>query len=141
MQLKVFKLFVSEAEIMASLKHKCIVEFIEFDFETLSIIMELLPLGSLQGHIKTNMVIPWEDRYQFMIDLTEAMAFAHSSLRPDGSSKPEVFHQDLKSANILLYAEPLGKKFKLRAKVGDFGLACKFYLTKKCLEITLKVCV
>jgi serine/threonine protein kinase len=60
-----------------------------------------------------------------MLDICEGMAYLHSSTYADGSEKKVLFHQDLKSANVLL-AEEDGI---LRAKIGDFGLSrMPFYL-------------
>lgn len=57
-----------------------------------------------------------------MADICEGMAFLHSKTGVDGvSKKPVLFHQDLKTDNVLLGFE----KNTLRAKISDFGLASK----------------
>jgi serine/threonine protein kinase len=53
-----------------------------------------------------------------MMDICEGGAFLHSSVYRDGKIKRVVFHQDLKSANILLCMN--GRN--MRAKIADFGL-------------------
>ena len=82
--------------------------------------MELMPVGSLFKHLERNMEsMPWSDRYQMMADICEGMEFLHSGTFADGSPKMELFHQDLKSSNILLAME----RGKLRAKITDFGIS------------------
>lgn len=48
------------------------------------------------------------------------MAFLHSKTGPDGKPKVDVFHQDLKSSNVLLYHD---ETLQLRGKISDFGLS------------------
>jgi serine/threonine protein kinase len=98
------------------------VEFINLDLETLSIIMELMPLGSLLTYIqKQQEKMPWSDRHQIMIDLCAGMEFLHAGTFADGEPKMELFHQDIKSSNVLLSIED----GEVRSKITDFGLSCK----------------
>jgi serine/threonine protein kinase len=55
----------------------------------------------------------------------------HSNVYPDGRAKQVLFHQDLKSGNVLMCWE--GTPASLRGKISDFGLSCKFlfHLTLK----------
>jgi serine/threonine protein kinase len=62
----------------------------------------------------------WADRLQIMLDICEGMAYLHAAFNDDGSTKPRVFHQDLKSGNVLLALMGEGR---LRGKIADFGLA------------------
>jgi serine/threonine protein kinase len=78
-----------------------------------------MPLGSLSSYISKNKKMPWPDRYQIMADISEGMAFLHSNTQENGKSKQELFHQDLKSGNVLLTVW----ENKLRGKISDFGLA------------------
>lgn len=64
-------------------------------------------------------VIPWSVRYWFIADIAEGMTYLHSKQGLNGKSKVEVFHQDLKPANILLNME----NGVLRGKISDLGLA------------------
>jgi serine/threonine protein kinase len=57
-----------------------------------------------------------------MLDICEGMAFLHSNVHAEKSAKQVLFHQDLKSANVLLTAEG----GIIRGKIGDFGLSCMF---------------
>lgn len=115
-------MFILEAQTMHEMRHERVVEFIELDQEAMALIMELMPLGSLQGYMQKNRNMKWTDRYQMMLDITEGMAFLHAKTHPDGRPKRDVFHQDLKSGNVLLYMS----HGKVRGKIGDFGLACEF---------------
>jgi serine/threonine protein kinase len=100
-------------------------------------ILEFMPGGSLLAHIKTQKSkFMWADRLQMMLDICEGMAYLHSPVSADGQTiKPRIFHQDLKSGNVLLTN---GKDGKLRGKIGDFGLAgmsFKHFLTTLSHEI------
>jgi serine/threonine protein kinase len=111
---------VDEAKIMKGMRHERVVKFIGFDMKAFSIIMELMPRGSLSAFISENKkTMRWSTRYQMMLDVCEGMAFLHSSMQANGAAKHELFHQDLKSANILLIADG----GNIRAKIGDFGLS------------------
>jgi serine/threonine protein kinase len=57
--------------------------------------------------------------------ICEGMEFLHSNVYADGKTKKVLFHQDLKSGNILLCME--GNPSTLRGKISDFGLSCKFH--------------
>jgi hypothetical protein len=123
---KTVKMVIDEASIMGLMVHKRIVRFIMFEIESLGIVLEYLPLGSLDKFIRNSKgCIPWTDRYQMMLDICEGMEFLHSKVYADGSKKQVLFHQDLKSGNVLLCME--GNK--LRGKISDFGLSCKFLIT------------
>jgi hypothetical protein len=122
---KIFKMVVEEASIMELMVHKRIVKFIMFEIESLGIVLEYLQLGSLYDYIqKSKGNYPWTDRYQMMLDICEGMEFLHSKVYANGSKKQVLFHQDLKSGNVLLVME--GSPSTLRGKISDFGLSCKF---------------
>jgi serine/threonine protein kinase len=116
--LELARLFAKEAETMMMVKHKRVVQFIELDIQTLSLVMELMPLGSLLDFCRKNKSVKWKVRHRIMLDICEGMEFLHSGARKDGSVKKEVFHQDLKSGNVLLCAEG----GETRAKIADFGM-------------------
>jgi serine/threonine protein kinase len=104
---------------MLLMKHERIVKFIDLDSATFSLILELMPLGSLSSFISKNKAMPWHDRFQIMQDISEGMAFLHSDTQLDGKAKQELWHQDLKSGNVLLTVQDK----VLRGKISDFGLA------------------
>jgi serine/threonine protein kinase len=123
--LKIVKMVADEFSIMKLMVHERIVRFIMFEIESLGIVLEYLPLGSLYDYIgKTKGVMLWTDRYQMMLDICEGMEFLHSNVYADSSQKQVLFHQDLKSGNVLLCIE--GTSSTLRGKISDFGLSCKF---------------
>jgi serine/threonine protein kinase len=93
--------------------------YLDLEIETFSIILELMPLGTLGGAISKNSLESWVTRRQILLDICEGMAFLHASVYADGKEKSVVLHQDIKSANVLLGMED----GKLRAKIADFGLA------------------
>jgi hypothetical protein len=120
-QLRFMQSVLTEAKIMREMVNERVVQFIAFDFRAVSIVMELMPCGALSSFIEeNNNNMLWSTRYQMMIDICEGMAFLHSSVYADGSEKDELFHQDLKSANVLL----IEVEGIIRAKIGDFGLSC-----------------
>jgi serine/threonine protein kinase len=122
-QLAFIKNVVDEATIMKRMDHERIVKFIGFDLKHFSIIMEMMPRGSLSSFIKKNKAsMRWSERYQMMLDVCEGMAFLHSNVYADKTAKQVMFHQDLKSANVLLSAEG----GMIRGKIGDFGLSRTF---------------
>jgi serine/threonine protein kinase len=67
--------------------------------------------------------MPWKERHQIMVDICKGMDFLHSDRFEDGSRKQVLFHQDLKSGNVLLCMK--GSPATLRGKICDFGLSCK----------------
>jgi tRNA A-37 threonylcarbamoyl transferase component Bud32 len=120
-QLKFIQSVLTEAKMMRDMKDDRVVQFIGFDFRKVSIIMELMSHGALSTFIKENKkTMNWSTRYQMMLDICEGMAYLHSAINADGSEKKEIYHQDLKSPNVLL-TEVDGI---IRAKIGDFGLSC-----------------
>jgi Leucine-rich repeat (LRR) protein len=117
---KFIQIVIDEAKIMRDMKHDRVVQFNGFDFRTVSIIMELMSQGALSSLIKNcENTMNWSTRYQMMLDICEGMAYLHSPTNDDGTEKKELFHQDLKSANVLL----IEVDGILRAKIGDFGLS------------------
>jgi hypothetical protein len=123
--MKIVKMVADESSIMELMVHERIVRFIMFEVESLGIVLEYLPLGSLYDYIvQSKGFMPWADRYQMMLDICEGMEFLHSKVYADGSIKKVLFHQDLKSGNVLLCME--GSPSILRGKISDFGLSCKF---------------
>jgi serine/threonine protein kinase len=124
-KVKIVKMVADESSIMEIMVHERIVRFVMFELESLGIVLEYPPLGSLYDHIANSKInMPWTDRYQMMLDICEGMEFLHSNVYTDGSTKQVLLHQDLKSGNVLLCME--GTPPALRGKVSDFGLSCKF---------------
>jgi hypothetical protein len=124
-KVRIVKMVADESSIMELMVHERIVRFVMFELESLGIVLEYLPLGSLYDYIANRKgMMPWTDRYQMMLDICEGMEFLHSNAYADGKLKQVLFHQDLKSGNVLLCME--GSPPTLRGKISDFGLSCKF---------------
>jgi serine/threonine protein kinase len=92
---------------------------LDLELETFSIIMELMPLGTLQDAIRNLKVGFWTTRKQILLDICQGVAFLHASVYDDGTPKRVMLHQDIKSPNVLLCMED----GVLRAKIADLGLA------------------
>jgi serine/threonine protein kinase len=125
--IKLVNAFLEEATTMQLMRHERIVEFIFLELETFSLVIEFMPEGTIFSYIQKHRNPPcsWSVRHQILADVCEGMEFLHSSLYPkregeEQKKKKEVFHQDLKTQNILL---KLDKDKKLRAKITDFGLS------------------
>jgi serine/threonine protein kinase len=127
---------VNEATIMKQMDHERIVKFIGFDLKHLSIIMEMMPRGSLSSFIKKNKkTLRWSERYQMMLDVCKGMTFLHSNIYFDKTTKQVLFHQDLKNANVLLPAEG-GIN---RGEIGDLGLSCMFLSFFKFIQVLTQI--
>ncbi|ETI37150.1 TKL/DRK protein kinase [Phytophthora nicotianae] len=106
--------FAEEIELSASLVHPNVVEFIGVAWNTLNnlvMVMEYLPMGSLQRYLRVNSeLLSWsKDKLRITIEIVQALEYLHSR-------KPSLIHRDLKSSNILLTN-------KLEPKLIDFGVS------------------
>ena len=72
-----------------------------------SLVMELMPKGSLFQLLKSKQDLPWPIRFQIALDVSYGLRDLHARA---------ILHRDLKSLNILL-------DDRLRAKLTDFGLS------------------
>ncbi len=72
-----------------------------------SLVMELMPKGSLYQLLHNAQELPWSIRFQIALDAAWGLKDLHGY---------SILHRDLKSLNILL-------DDRLRAKLADFGLA------------------
>jgi serine/threonine protein kinase len=101
----------TEAEIMYHLgtESDYIVRLKKICLEPLhySLVMELMPKGSLYDLLHNGKDLPWTIRYQIALDAAWGLKDLHGY---------HILHRDLKSLNILL-------DDRLRAKLADFGLA------------------
>nr|ATE50928.1 universal stress protein 22 [Salvia miltiorrhiza] len=113
----VLKQFVSEIEIISSLRHKNIISLVGFCFEEdkLLLVYNLLSRGSLEDNLhefdaeKSNKKFGWDMRYKVALGVAEALDHLHSSAEP-------IIHRDVKSSNILLSDD-------FEPQLSDFGLA------------------
>lgn len=117
------QMLLREAQSMHAMKHARVVALLGFvQSNPPSLVMEFMEVGTLKQYIKNNYkTITWSIRLVFMIDVALGMEYLHAKVGPGGEKKAVVFHQDLKTANVLLGHED----GKIRAKISDFGLACK----------------
>ncbi len=108
---KAIKELRQEAQIMFQLgvESKYIVPLKKICLEAphYSLVMELMPKGSLYHLLHNGQDLPWMIRFQIALDAAWGLKDLHAY---------SILHRDLKSLNILL-------DDRLRAKLADFGLA------------------
>ena len=113
-----------EAEIMfqLGLSSEHVVKLIKICLETpYSLVMELMPQGSLYDVLRNGQDLPWQTRYQIAADSAQGLSDLHER---------KILHRDLKSLNILLRNG--------RAKLADFGLAKVKHETGSQSSVTAK---
>eukprot|EP00002_Diphylleia_rotans_P035097 TRINITY_DN7613_c0_g1_i2.p1 TRINITY_DN7613_c0_g1~~TRINITY_DN7613_c0_g1_i2.p1 ORF type:complete len:221 (+),score=32.16 TRINITY_DN7613_c0_g1_i2:181-843(+) len=110
---KLFSL-ISETLIHYSVSHAHIVKFYGACTKppNLCIVVEFAPLGSLDQTLKNDKISLSDlQKSHILYQIADALDYLHNR-------SPQVFHRDLKSANILMFSlEPIV------AKVSDFGFA------------------
>ena len=101
--------FFREAEISASLRHSGIVTVYDFGEQEGEpyLVQEFLTGTDLDHCIKHNVELPLKTKVQYLIQIAEALYFAHSK---------GVVHRDIKPSNIRVQADG-------SIKVLDFGIA------------------
>nr|XP_009404967.1 PREDICTED: probable receptor-like serine/threonine-protein kinase At5g57670 [Musa acuminata subsp. malaccensis] len=111
------KEFVSEIEIITTLRHKNIIPLLGFCMEnnSLMLVYEYVSQGNLEEILhdkeENKHVLSWPERYKVAIGVSEALDYLHGG----GTIEP-VIHRDVKSSNILL-----SENFE--PQLSDFGLA------------------
>ena len=113
-----WKEFVSEVRIISRLRHRNLVQLIGWchggDDDELLIVYELMPNGSLDGHLhgpdSQSQLLTWPVRYRIAVGVGEALLYLHQD------AERRVVHRDVKPSNVMLDAS-------FTAKLGDFGLA------------------
>eukprot|EP00930_Biecheleria_cincta_P035505 TRINITY_DN24419_c0_g1_i2.p1 TRINITY_DN24419_c0_g1~~TRINITY_DN24419_c0_g1_i2.p1 ORF type:complete len:732 (-),score=149.73 TRINITY_DN24419_c0_g1_i2:37-2232(-) len=75
-----------------------------------ALVYELLPGGDAYARLRSPKGFNWRHRLLAALDMARGLAHLHKQ-------RPEVFHRDIKTANVLFGADQ-------RAKMADFGLAC-----------------
>ncbi|KAF7050933.1 hypothetical protein CFC21_059228 [Triticum aestivum] len=108
------KEYASEVRVISRLRHKNLVQLIGWCHEggNLLLVYELMPNGSLDGHLydANNVVLPWPLRHEILLGLGSALLYLHQDWDQC------VLHRDIKPSNIMLDSS-------FKAKLGDFGLA------------------
>merc|ERR1712146_853852 len=103
--------FFEEVDVMSSIKHPNIIEFIgaTVDPPNLCIVTEYMPLGDLHSVLRKYPGLPWETKLSFALGIAKGMQYLHSL-------DPPIVHRDLKALNILVNENYI-------VKVADFGLS------------------
>ncbi|GAB1227986.1 hypothetical protein ENUP19_0367G0019 [Entamoeba nuttalli] len=108
--------FSQEAEMMERIRCPYIVNFIGSVTtpDTLCLVTEFCPLGSLRKFMKTN---PLTDilKVRFCQDIARGMEYLHQN---------DILHRDLKTDNVLVYSK--NPHDPITAKVTDFGTSRSF---------------
>jgi serine/threonine protein kinase/ankyrin repeat protein len=105
---KTLEEFKKESLLMGQMRHPNIVQTFGACFEPghYSLVMELMPKGSLHDLLHNTQTIPWTLRWQIAVDVSAGLAYLHDQ---------KIIHRDLKSMNVLWNGS--------HAKISDFGLA------------------
>nr|XP_051184492.1 L-type lectin-domain containing receptor kinase IX.1-like [Lolium perenne] len=108
------KEYASEVRIISRLRHKNLVQLIGWCHRggDLLLVYELMPNGSLDGHLygARDDVLPWSVRHKIVLGLGSALLYLHQEWEQC------ILHRDIKPSNVMLDAS-------FSAKLGDFGLA------------------
>ncbi|WCJ32870.1 Concanavalin A-like lectin protein kinase family protein [Euphorbia peplus] len=109
--------FLAELTIINRLRHKNLVRLLGWCHknETLLLVYDYMPNGSLDGHIfpkpeDNKAVLEWKRRYNIIAGVASALHYLHNEY------DQKVVHRDLKASNIMLDSN-------FNARLGDFGLA------------------
>ncbi len=115
------KMFVREARILSNLHHPGIVGVVDFGEEDQAYVMVLdyvhgYDAGAWLLHLKRRSeLVPRSVAIQITIRVLEALHYAHTLKRPDGTPM-QVVHRDISPGNILLDTEG-------HVRLLDFGIA------------------
>jgi serine/threonine protein kinase len=100
--------FFHEARSAAKLNHQSIVSIYDLEEDDPPYIaMECLEGDDLKGHIENSTFIPFEQKLGYVIEVCEALGYAHAN---------DIVHRDIKPGNMFITLEG-------NLKIVDFGLA------------------
>lgn len=114
-------MFVREAHILSNLQHPSIVDVIDFgqQDEAYELVLEYVQghdLGKWRRYLATqDRVVPVDIALYIMTRVLEALHYAHTLRKPDGTPAT-VVHRDVTPSNILLHIDG-------HVKLADFGIA------------------
>ncbi|BFU24266.1 protein kinase domain containing protein [Entamoeba histolytica HM-3:IMSS] len=108
--------FMQEAEMMERIRCQYVVNFIGsvVSSDTLCLVTEFCPLGSLRKYMKTNAMSEFL-KVRFCQDIARGMEYLHEN---------DIVHRDLKTDNILVYSN--NPHDAVTIKVTDFGTSRSF---------------
>src|SRR5690242_21011905 len=111
-QPKLVTRFVQERTILMMLRHRNVVRVRDLFSvgESLGLVMDLVPGGSLRDHLREHPTLPAGEAARLAAQVAAALAEAHEL---------GVIHRDLKPDNILLCTE----NGRLETRLTDFGIA------------------
>ena len=101
------KRFFHEARSAAKLNHRNIISIYDLEEDPPYIAMECLDGDDLKGHIEKGSFIPFEHKLGYVIEVCEALDYAHQN---------DIVHRDIKPGNMFITLEG-------GLKIVDFGLA------------------
>ncbi|CAN6343750.1 unnamed protein product [Urochloa humidicola] len=106
------KEYASEVRIISLLRHRNLVQLIGWCHGRgeLLLVYELMPNGSLDRHLYSDVALPWPVRHEIVLGIGSALLYLHQDWEQC------VLHRDIKPSNVMLDAS-------FNAKLGDFGLA------------------
>ena len=119
--LETFEDFAMEVDIMRRLDHANVVKLYAAYSRPPAIVLEFVPLGSLDEVLKgmVGTEVDWKLCFRMATDIAQGMEYLHAN---------NILHRDLKSPNILVHSLDLTSPVLL--KVADLGLSC-FYVGNK----------
>jgi Ran GTPase-activating protein (RanGAP) involved in mRNA processing and transport/GTPase SAR1 family protein len=114
-----FDEFQREAWLMSGLSHPNLVRLLGVCIKPLAIVMEFVPLGSLDSVLKRDREqqrgderLSWGFRLRVAVDVSAALHYLHSTV-------PVTIHRDVKSPNVLV--QSFGEGAPIVAKLCDLG--------------------
>jgi len=130
--------FLAEVSVIHRLSHKNIVPLIGWPYykgEAL-LVYEYMSNGSLDQHLfrsglttlqqEKTAILPWKTRFDIVRDIATGLRYIHHE------HEPMVLHRDIKASNIMLDSN-------LRARLGDFGIACTVDVDKSSVSFAGKI--
>jgi len=104
--------FREEVEVLSRFRHPNLVTLMGFarNGRERYLVYELLPGGDVNSRLNKDLSFTWKPRLDVVLDAALGLSHLHCS-------RPQVFHRDVKTQNILMDKNGTGK-------VADFGLAC-----------------
>jgi len=104
--------FREEVEVLSRFRHPNLVTLMGFarNGRERYLVYELLPGGDVNSRLNKDSSFTWKPRLDVVLDASLGLSHLHCS-------RPQVFHRDVKTQNILMDKNGTGK-------VADFGLAC-----------------